>query len=523
MAPLPCAICGKPLGPPPEGVRNNGKRKYHEGFCAEEANRRTTKAYHDANRQPKRYVGPTGSVAYTLANFVRFCATLKVESGKPLKLDTFQKRILRKHFKGTPETVVVIPKGNGKTTLLSALALFHLLNIPDAEVIIAAASRDQARILFKQAAQLVMRSKVPGIEVKGGYGVIRFEGDRAGIGPRIRVIASDATTADGVIPTLALIDELHRHRNEDLYGVMRDGLGKRQGQMVTISTAGFSLDSPLGRLLEMAHGLPTFVRNGCYNYAETESLVWHEWALADDDDVNDLGLVAKANPASFVTVKDLEARLHSGSVTRMQWARFTCGLWRVSDDQPIRAEEWDRLAVDIGQVEEGESVVVVPSVGHNAAIAIAAARPDDRVAVRVEVIQPEEGVSIAVQTEQRILDLCQRYDVLAVHHPLAGFSRSADLLADQGVPMVEAPHSPIRLAAASGTFDRLLRSGGLMHDGDPTFRTHALAATRKSTESGERYEMTDRARGLIAAVFAVHALDDVDPPPFIGLPDEALA
>ena len=49
---------------------------------------------------------------------------------------------------------------------------------------------------------------------------------------RIRVLAADVDTADGVIPTLALVDELHRHASAGLYGVFRDGLGPRDGQMV---------------------------------------------------------------------------------------------------------------------------------------------------------------------------------------------------------------------------------------------------------------------------------------------------
>ena len=59
------------------------------------------------------------------------------------------------------------------------------------------------------------------------------------------MLAADADTADGVIPTLAIVDELHRHPSGALYGVFRDGL-LGDGQMVTISTAGATLDSPLG-------------------------------------------------------------------------------------------------------------------------------------------------------------------------------------------------------------------------------------------------------------------------------------
>jgi membrane protease YdiL (CAAX protease family) len=40
-----------------------------------------------------------------------------------------------------------------------------------------------------------------------------------------------------VLPTLALVDELHRHKSGELYGVLADGCGPRNGQVITISTA----------------------------------------------------------------------------------------------------------------------------------------------------------------------------------------------------------------------------------------------------------------------------------------------
>jgi hypothetical protein len=200
-----------------------------------------------------------------------------------------------------------------------------------------------------------------------------------------------------------------------------------------------------------------------------------------------------------------------------EWARSACNVWTAGAEQPIKPEEWDRLKVDIGQIEDGEQVVLVPSVGHTAAVAIAASRPDGRVAVRVEIIDAAES-SMLVHTEDLILELCERYDA-EVHHPFGAFIRSADLLSDKGVPMVEAPHSVTRLAAASGTFNRMLRGGLLMHDGDPRLRSHVLAATLKTNEAGERYEISDRSRGLIALVMAVHAVTGIfEPEPLVVLP-----
>jgi phage terminase large subunit-like protein len=46
---------------------------------------------------------------------------------------------------------------------------------------------------------------------------------------RIRVMAAGADTADGTICTLAIVDEVARHRSAELYGTLRDGLGRARG------------------------------------------------------------------------------------------------------------------------------------------------------------------------------------------------------------------------------------------------------------------------------------------------------
>jgi hypothetical protein len=53
---------------------------------------------------------------------------------------------------------VILPKKNGKSTLVAALALYHLLTTEDAEGYIAASSRDQAGIILKQARKFIRSS-----------------------------------------------------------------------------------------------------------------------------------------------------------------------------------------------------------------------------------------------------------------------------------------------------------------------------------------------------------------------------
>ena len=86
--------------------------------------------------------------------------------------------------------------------------------------------------MYDQAVGLIERSGLDDLfRAQKGYRRVDSRWDRG----RIRVLAADENTADGVIPTLALVDELHRHKTDGLYGVFRDGLGPRDGQIVTIS------------------------------------------------------------------------------------------------------------------------------------------------------------------------------------------------------------------------------------------------------------------------------------------------
>src|SRR5262245_30269078 len=94
---------------------------------------------------------PRVGVRSELAAFARFCSALTLEQGTALVLEPFQRRMLRDYFDGVVETLILLPKKNGKTTLLAALGLFHLCLVDDAECVVGASSRDQATILYDQA------------------------------------------------------------------------------------------------------------------------------------------------------------------------------------------------------------------------------------------------------------------------------------------------------------------------------------------------------------------------------------
>jgi phage terminase large subunit-like protein len=425
--------------------------------------------------------------------------------------------MLQAYFDGAIELVIIVPKKNGKTTLLGALALYHLETTPDAECVIGASSRDQATILFNQAAGLIRRAGLEEVfDIKAGYREIRYGGGR------IRVLAADANTADGVIPTLALVDELHRHPSGELYGVFRDGLGPRDGQMVTISTAGAKASSPLGVIREKAHALPGFTRDGSYNYVQSPdgSFVFHEWCLDDDDDPTDMKVVKTANPAPWHTIAALQRRHDSPTTTPGQWLRFACGIWTEGEDPWIEPATWDRLAVDIGGVADGDEVTLAVRAAAGMGIGIAALKEDGAVAVRAEIITAPSGGRVPLEVVERaIVELCQRYSVREIAFDPEQFKRSAEILEQRGLPMVEVPQRPMRLAQATATMWRLVSAGLLRHDGSRDLRAQVMLGRTKETVQGWYLVPGAGTAGLIAVVMAAHQATQVlpDEPEFIAL------
>ena len=79
------------------------------------------------------------------------------------------------------------------------------------------------------------------------------------------MVASDGPKQHGLILSLAIVDELHAHRDGKLYTALRTGMMKRQdARMVTISTAGSHAETPLGELRARALAQQDVVREGMF-------------------------------------------------------------------------------------------------------------------------------------------------------------------------------------------------------------------------------------------------------------------
>lgn len=424
--------------------------------------------------------------------------------------------VLADIFNGARETVAILPKSNGKTTIFAALALFHLVGTRNARCYIGAASRDQATLMYDHARGFVARSDALAalVDVKAGYREIRSRADSG----FLRVLAADANTTDGVGPTLALVDELHRHRSDALYSVFRDGLGKRGGQLVTISTAGDDPETPLGRMRARALELPDQQRDGFHLRAASGDggFVLHEWAVPDGEDTDDLEVVKRANPASFVTVESLRERRESASTQERDWLRYACNRWVNQTDPWLPPGAWEACADPDVCIPAGVPVWLGVDVGIRkdaSAVAVVYPNPAGRVVVSARVFDPPARGHLDLGVvEQEIRDLADRHHVQSVSYDRWAFERSAQVLSDEGLLMVEFPMTNERTVPASARLYEAVLSGRLAHDGDPILASHVNAGTVRSTERGLRISKGKARRRIDALVALMVAFSSADQP-----------
>jgi phage terminase large subunit-like protein len=158
----------------------------------------------------------------------------------------YMRRIARVVHGNARAVVVILPKGNYKTTLCSLLGLHHLLVTEDAEVRIGAGVRRQAEVWLKR-----MKGFARHEAIRDRLTITHFE-LRDEQGGDLMVVAGEGERLHGDSPSLLIGDEVWKDAAEMLE-TMESSLMKRpDSKLILISTAAPSLDGPLGRLRRRA-------------------------------------------------------------------------------------------------------------------------------------------------------------------------------------------------------------------------------------------------------------------------------
>ena len=190
----------------------------------------------------------------------RFCKQSQGTLGAPLRLELFQKAFIQTLFgwllketgyRRFRETLFLVGRKNGKSTLLAALSLYMLVADYEgaAEIYSVATKKDQARKTLTEAVNMVKQSPELRAIIKKRRNDIYFPATAS----TFEALASDSNTLDGLNSHAVIIDELHAIRDRNLYEVMKQSTSsRRQPLVIMITTSGTVRESVFDNLYGLA-------------------------------------------------------------------------------------------------------------------------------------------------------------------------------------------------------------------------------------------------------------------------------
>jgi len=231
-----------------------------------------------------------------------------------------------------------VPRGNGKSTRMAGLTLYlgFFEGENAAENFAVATKRDQARIVWDTARQIVLR--VPALRRRIRVGAHNLHAlDSAS---KFEPLGADANTLDGLRPHIVVADEVHAHRDGSVIEIMITGQGtRRQPLLYEITTAGINRQGPWWAHREYTRQ----ILEGAFDDESWFGLI----AGADpDDDWRDPRIWAKANPNYNVCVRPdhLESECRKATampIFQSAFRRLHVGQLVEQEEKVIDRRQWD--------------------------------------------------------------------------------------------------------------------------------------------------------------------------------------
>lgn len=316
--------------------------------------------------------------------------------GQPIVLADFQRRFILDTYdnpSGTRLAIMSMARKNAKTATTAGLLLAHLVG-PEAksnsQIVAGAMSREQAALVYTLAVKMIRLSP----DLSKLTKIVPSHKQIFGL-PRnveFRALSAEATTAHGLSPVLAILDEVGQVR------------GSSSPFIEAITSSQGAHDAPL--LIAISTQAPTdadllsmWIDDAIKG--DDPHTVCHLYAADKEGDLLDRSQWVKANPALglFRNEQDLKSQLEKASrlpaleasarnlllnqrvsITNLWLAP---GIWKANSGQPDWAA-FEQYGVHIG---------LDLSQKNDLTAAVLAARDDDGVThLRVYAFTPEQGV-----------------------------------------------------------------------------------------------------------------------------------
>ncbi len=484
--------------------------------------------------------------------FFRFCRHVKGPlAGQPFELMPWQKFIVGSIFgwihqdtglRRFRKAYVQVARGNGKSSLLSALGLYMLMADGEAgaEVYATATMREQARIVYDAARMMAIRSPDLLKRLEPG----KMQTLHPASGSKFMPLSKDTKSLDGLNPHLGVIDEFHAHPTREMYDLLVSAMGKRlQPLLFIITTAGFDLASP-------CYEEYTYLTKVLEGELENEQYFAYIAQLDPEDNPQDETVWIKANPllaateagmeylrAELQAALDVPSKMRSfltknlniwvdrrekGYMPMDKWKACATGLENPMPDLDGRD---CYIGVDLGAKIDLTSVAVeFPLEGGRFAVLSHSFIPEERLKERLKTDkQPYDSwarlgwltvVPGAVVDQQAIIDWIEAevakngWQVREICVDPWNATQFAIELQKRGYTVVEVTQGIRTLSEPTKHFREVVLNGQVIHDGSPVLNWAMGNAVTREDHNGNI--MLDKAKSReridpVAALMNAHA------------------
>lgn len=441
----------------------------------------------------------------------------------------------------------------GKSTLAAGVGLYLLIGDrePGAEVYSAATKRAQAKIVFDEATRMVKKSPSLRKKITCFRDNLHIENSASKFEP----LGRDADSMDGLNVHGAIVDELHAHKTDEVWGVLETGTGsRRQSLMFAITTAGLNQDvfcfTLRDYLIKILEGI-----------IEDDSFFGIIYTLDQGDDWTDEANWIKANPNLGVSVRlgelrDLASKARSISSSLTHFLTKRLNIWTNAAELWIHPEKWKACgeefderdlagracyaALDLSNTLDLTAwVLVFPPAGDDPRYVILPRFwvPEDVIEERRRNRVPydawvREGhitaIPGAVIDYEYIYEQIDRdaqvFDIKEVGYDRWGAAQVYLQMEKMGMTTVQIGQGYQSMSAPMKEMEKLIMSRGLRHGNNPvlTWNIHNLVATRDPAGNmkPDKRRSREKIDGAVAMIMGIDRATRHDPEALASVYDE---
>ncbi|MEY2726467.1 MAG: hypothetical protein RLZZ458_2334 [Planctomycetota bacterium] len=462
-------------------------------------------------------------------------------AGEPISLEPWQVFILTTVFGWvTPDgkrrfrrSYIEVPRGNAKSTLSSAVALYMLAADHEggAEVYSLATTRDQARIVFGDAQTMARRS--PGFRTRFSVNVGAHNMHVLASGSKFEALSAEGSTLDGLNIHFGCVDELHAHKTRTVYDVVETGTGKRDNSLLwVITTAGSNRAG-------ICYEVRTFVSKLLDGVFEDDTQFGIIYGLDDGDDWTSENALIKANPNWGISVRPeilgpLQAKAMQLPSAVNNFKTKHLNEWVNADTAWMDMRAWDACADTSLDIDNfiGQPCWIgldLASKTDIAALILVFAHPEiaDAYVTFGKYYLPEDTVHGAGNSqysgwmrtgrltvtpgnvidfswiEADLLDMTSRFAIQAVaFDPFQATQLSTRMLAE-GLPMIEVRPTVLNFSEPMKILEALVLQKKLAHDSDPVLTWMASNVVAHLDVKDNIYPRKERPENKIDGIVAL--------------------